>query len=928
MSALTLASCGKKNATPPGGTVSSVSISQSSIEVQIGKRSTDVSVTIEGEGDYNKNVKLVSENEAIAKASFTEVETGGTFKVYGIADGSTKINVISLQDESKATSLSVSVKAKEEAPGVSEILSVSLSKETHLFHISDSPLSVTVTLNGRGTFDDTVVVEAPEQGPISVDKAELKSGESFSVTPVSLSNGETSTIKVSSKQDATKYAELVVRVDEDIEPVTPEDDLSLNAKARTLQEGGANFTVTATTSAGDVSWAFKEEDATEYVAFVGTPTGSQATVRPVKATPGDKVATLVATVGSAKAECKFRVTEKQTEYRTYYVSKNAYFADYENIYFYTWDENDNAKVAWPGEKLTKSVKNTLGEDCYEFTVDTLQYIGFLFNDGGDRKTDDTLYAFGSNNNVWYDSEGAHFASLEKDEPTVSFLTNSVTIYNGEDAETFGFNVRKGDAHYEVTSGADKVNVTAFSNGSISIEGVALGTAAIRVYIPGEPGQEDLAEDYLYIEVLDASSVTTFYFSNNKGWESVYVHCWTPKTSGDGNEAETNWPGNQLFNPIKNSGKEDVYVVHVPCKYEYIVLNNGTGEGKEEFVKEQTVDIKLSSVGFDATHDNIYLDGTPTDGKYNYAVAKFEPLTYTVSFASATATVYEDKNTKVGVTTNGEGVTYNVSEGSENVQIFKTSDTYVVLKWLKSGSAKVVASVHGATAELTVTCSDEKAPEGSDKLYFTNNKEWTKVYLYVWGDTGTGKEWPGTQLTSPIKNADNQDVYILDFDTATYDKFIVSNGDGSQTVNISLDNEAFIEYNNIYLLDATDDSGHFEVGFANYHAAHVYDPVTHYCECGKYDPEYMVTIRFEVTYGTGGNGDLFIVGIPNWDTWTPMTWSTGDVWFVELKFVPGTEITFKYVVGWKDMTNTWENDPNREYTVPNTDATYDGGGWHA
>lgn len=906
MSALTLASCGKKNATPPGGTVSSVSISQSSIEVQIGKRSTDVSVTIEGEGDYNKNVKLVSENEAIAKASFTEVETGGTFKVYGIADGSTKINVISLQDESKATSLSVSVKAKEEAPGVSEILSVSLSKETHLFHISDSPLSVTVTLNGRGTFDDTVVVEAPEQGPISVDKAELKSGESFSVTPVSLSNGETSTIKVSSKQDATKYAELVVRVDEDIEPVTPEDDLSLNAKARTLQEGGANFTVTATTSAGDVSWAFKEEDATEYVAFVGTPTGSQATVRPVKATPGDKVATLVATVGTAKAECKFRVTEKQTEYRTYYVSKNAYFADYENIYFYTWDENDNAKVAWPGEKLTKSVKNTLGEDCYEFTVDTLQYIGFLFNDGGDRKTDDTLYAFGSNNNVWYDSEGAHFASLEKDEPTVSFLTNSVTIYNGEDAETFGFNVRKGDAHYEVTSGADKVNVTAFSNGSISIEGVALGTAAIRVYIPGEPGEEDLAEDYLYIEVLDASSVTTFYFSNNKGWENVYVYAW--------NDSEAmNWPGNQLFNPIKNKEGEDVYVVHLPAKYDHLIMNCGSDEGK-------TSDINLAYVTFDEDHNNMYPSSELNP--YNVSYARFEPFVYSVSFESATATVYQGKNTKVGVTAVGEGVTYNVTEGSDCVQLMKPSDSHIVLKWLKAGTAKVVATLHSASAELSVTCSSDPAPESTDKIYFTNNKGWTKVYLYTWGESGS-IAWPGTELTTPIKNADNEDVYVLDFDTTIYDKFIVNNGDSAQSVDVSLDNEAWDDYDNIYLLNTTDESGHYEVGFANYHAEHVYDSETHYCSCGKFDPEHMVTVKFVVNYHTSPGQDLYIYGIGGWDEGhrIALTWSDGDNWFADVKLIPGVEIGFKFVMV-QGESQTWEKDGegNERHYTPTVSKT--------
>ena len=265
-SALTLASCGKDEV-PPGGQVDSVSISQSSIEVQSGKRSTDVTVTLEGKGEYNKFAKLVSQDETIAKTSFTEVESGNTFKVYGIAPGSTTISVISKQDESKATSLSVTVKAKEEAPEYGEIVSVSLSKETHLFHESDQPLEVTATLVGRGVFDDTIELSLSENSAVTLSKTELKSGETFTVTPTSLSNGELTTIKASSKEEPAKYSELLVRVDEDIEEIDPASDLTLNARARHLTEGGATFTVSATTSAGDVTWSWKEADATEYVAF-------------------------------------------------------------------------------------------------------------------------------------------------------------------------------------------------------------------------------------------------------------------------------------------------------------------------------------------------------------------------------------------------------------------------------------------------------------------------------------------------------------------------------------------------------------------------------------------------------------------------------------------------------------------------------------
>ena len=59
----------------------------------------------------------------------------------------------------------------------------------------------------------------------------------------------------------------------------------------------------------------------------------------------------------------------------------------------------------------------------------------------------------------------------------------------------------------------------------------------------------------------------------------------------------------------------------------------------------------------------------------------------------------------------------------------------------------------------------------------------------------------------------------------------------------------------------------------------------------------------------------------------MTYNPGDDWTVVLQLVPGSEVTFKYVVRWHDSSDTWENGSNRTYTVPNADATYNVG-WQA
>ena len=266
-SVLSLASCQKKNRnndTSGSGSVSSVSLSQEAMDVQVGKRSGDIKVTLAGEGDFNKGVKLVSENDAVAAASFTEVSDGETFKVYGKAIGDTKINVISMADESKAASLSVSVKAKE-ITVLSEILSVSLDRETKLFHLSDSAINVTVTVNGRGTFDNTATVSLSENPTVTVDKTTVADGQAFSVAPTSL--GET-TIKVTSVQDTAKYAELVVRVEEDEAVVPPQTEVvQLDCVSRNLVEGGDPFTVSAYAQGGDIVWSWKENDAETYVSL-------------------------------------------------------------------------------------------------------------------------------------------------------------------------------------------------------------------------------------------------------------------------------------------------------------------------------------------------------------------------------------------------------------------------------------------------------------------------------------------------------------------------------------------------------------------------------------------------------------------------------------------------------------------------------------
>ena len=84
------------------------------------------------------------------------------------------------------------------------------------------------------------------------------------------------------------------------------------------------------------------------------------------------------------------------------------------------------------------------------------------------------------------------------------------------------------------------------------------------------------------------------------------------------------------------------------------------------------------------------------------------------------------------------------------------------------------------------------------LYVTNNNNWANVYLYTWkGDSKPNGAWPGEKLTNPIKNSYGQDVYVIEFDLDAVEYFIINNGNGTQTADLSLADEHFAEFNNIY-----------------------------------------------------------------------------------------------------------------------------------
>ena len=100
------------------------------------------------------------------------------------------------------------------------------------------------------------------------------------------------------------------------------------------------------------------------------------------------------------------------------------------------------------------------------------------------------------------------------------------------------------------------------------------------------------------------------------------------------------------------------------------------------------------------------------------------------------------------------------------------------------------------------------------LYFSNNKYWDSVNVYVWKEGGSeSAAWPGVAAAYEGDNDYGEGVYSITVDTGVYDT-VVFNGSGGQTTYISVA-EAAANGCGIYCLDTQDSEGHYQVGFYDY-----------------------------------------------------------------------------------------------------------------
>lgn len=100
------------------------------------------------------------------------------------------------------------------------------------------------------------------------------------------------------------------------------------------------------------------------------------------------------------------------------------------------------------------------------------------------------------------------------------------------------------------------------------------------------------------------------------------------------------------------------------------------------------------------------------------------------------------------------------------------------------------------------------------FYFTNSLSWSNVYAYYWKKSSNDAKytWPGEVLTKVTTNDMGQDIYKVSIDLVQYDYVIFNDGNGKQTVDISIAN---ISTNAFYANDIKDSNNHYTIGKWNY-----------------------------------------------------------------------------------------------------------------
>ena len=587
-----------------------------------------------------------------------------------------------------------------------------------------------------------------------------------------LTPSATGTAVIEAKNGQDVLATLNVTISE-----RPAAAVTLDKETITLEEftsGTINSTVADT---WDIEWTMSGEAGV--ITFDGVGTNSSIKFNALKVGAVTITATVKGTDTSDSVEVT--VTESQAT-KDYYFSNNK---GWKNVYLYAWNST-NSNAEWPGVMLNEVIKNDLDQDVYNFRLNPLQYSNMILNDGNDVKTKDIELGWfdtAEKDNVWstelingaYDIEIGHF--VEKAEKTASFgELEEVTISIDQIKRISVESTTHVD--YRISSGGEHISIIATNNRYLGVRGLTEGDAVIEAVV------NSVAVDSITIHVQEKNTKTYYYINAFDNWGDLSVYAY-----GADNVQNAAWPGEEVTLIGKEAYGRDVYSFELDANvytHFQLVANQPSGEQAGE---KQTRPIAISEFGennavsFDTVKSWTYVQ------QYNvYQAEPYFETYHRVAFGIHNLEVGVNKSKGATIKSVESGISYEIIEGDEFIDITIQNDSGITVKGIAVGTAKIKATC-GADSdilEVSVVASTEKT------FYFatTSLYDWTdyKVYAFGSGDVKNA-EWPGETLTQfDEKEAYGRKVYSFTLDTSLYTKFVLTakeNGDLKQTRDILL-----------------------------------------------------------------------------------------------------------------------------------------------
>ena len=431
------------------------------------------------------------------------------------------------------------------------------------------------------------------------------------------------------------------------------------------------------------------------------------------------------------------VTVIQDQVVTYYFANNY---QWKNLRVYMWGTK-GANGEFPGVLFKDaSVKNSDGVNTYALSFNkysdgyTNLIVSGMDNERGWSKTADIAFADipdGKDMICITEESWANFDYVGEDKinicsygygnfvpfgPSISIEEDNKQVIAGQ---TVDIPVST-NSEYEIINSDDTVVEVTKAADKITVKGLKQGSATITAKV------SDDIKDTITISVVE-DYVVSYYFANNYNWSDLKVYMWNDSLGTENAPYPGVALGERAF--IDNNG-DYIYKVsfnRYADNYDGFIIS-GIDGGKEGTCKTENILIS----GFN-DNNGVKLNGWK-EGEENVAAISYGFYVYQLYLnTSSTLEFAIGASIPVSVKTNGENVAYQITNGSDVIELQNESDTGVTVKGLAAGNATFTATVSDGKDTVTKTIQVSVISNEQDEdvtYYFSNNYSWSNLSVHL------------------------------------------------------------------------------------------------------------------------------------------------------------------------------------------------------